>query len=81
MRCFGLGIANKLTVAAATRHPPRKQQNTNLGIEMAAYYTFEDLSGTSTPVTGDNPYQDLIAACHDDPVLNFTHKQHCIPLS
>jgi hypothetical protein len=35
---------------------------------MAAYYKFEDLSGASTPVTGDNPYQDLIAACHDDPV-------------
>ncbi|KAK5168995.1 uncharacterized protein LTR77_006304 [Saxophila tyrrhenica] len=34
---------------------------------MAAYYTFEDYSGTSTPVTGDNPYQDLIAACNDDP--------------
>lgn len=37
---------------------------------MAAYYTFEDLSGTSTPVTSDNPYQDLIAACHNDPVSN-----------
>ncbi|KAK3724526.1 hypothetical protein LTR37_001150 [Vermiconidia calcicola] len=35
---------------------------------MAAFYTFEDLSGTSTPVTGDNPYKDLIAACHDDPI-------------
>ncbi len=35
---------------------------------MASYYTFEDLSGTTTPVVGDNPYQDLIAACQDDPV-------------
>ena len=35
---------------------------------MSAFYTFEDLSGASTPVTSDNPYQDLIAACRDDPV-------------
>lgn len=36
---------------------------------MAAFYTFQDLSGANTPVTGDNPYQDLIAACHDDSVF------------
>ena len=43
---------------------------------MAAYYTFEDLSGANTPVTGDNPYQDLIAACHDDPV-SCCRSRHC----
>ncbi|KAF2722313.1 hypothetical protein K431DRAFT_293479 [Polychaeton citri CBS 116435] len=34
---------------------------------MAAYYTFEDYSGTSTPNKTDNPYQDLIEICENDP--------------
>jgi len=35
---------------------------------MAAYYTFEDYSGTSTPNKSDNPYDGLIEACDSDPV-------------
>lgn len=35
---------------------------------MAAYYTFEDYSGTSTPNTSDNPYDGLIDNCNNDPV-------------
>jgi hypothetical protein len=35
---------------------------------MAAYYTFEDYSGTSTPSKSDNPYDGLIEACSSDPV-------------
>lgn len=35
---------------------------------MAAYYTFEDYSGTSTPNKSDNPYDGLIEACESDPV-------------
>jgi hypothetical protein len=35
---------------------------------MAAYYTFEDYSGTSTPNKSDNPYDGLIEACSSDPV-------------
>ena len=35
---------------------------------MAAYYTFEDYSGTSTPNTSDNPYDGLIENCKNDPV-------------
>ncbi|KAK5119246.1 hypothetical protein LTR85_007860 [Meristemomyces frigidus] len=34
---------------------------------MAAYYTFEDLSGTTTPTNSDNPYEGLIEACQEDP--------------
>lgn len=34
-----------------------------------AKVAFEDLSGTSTPVTS-NPYDGLINACHNDPVCN-----------
>ncbi|KAK4498224.1 hypothetical protein PRZ48_010881 [Zasmidium cellare] len=35
---------------------------------MAAYYTFEDLSGsTGTGVKTDNPYHDLIESCDNDP--------------
>jgi hypothetical protein len=36
---------------------------------MAAYYTFEDYSGTSTPNKSDNPYDGLIENCNNDPVL------------
>lgn len=35
---------------------------------MAAYYTFEDYSGASTPNKSDNPYDGLIEACSSDPV-------------
>lgn len=35
---------------------------------MAAYYTFEDYSGTSTPNKTDNPYDGLIDDCNNDPV-------------
>lgn len=35
---------------------------------MAAYYTFEDYSGTSTPNKTDNPYDGLIDNCNNDPV-------------
>lgn len=35
---------------------------------MAAFYTFEDYSGTSTPSTSENPYDGLIEACNNDPV-------------
>ncbi|EME80937.1 uncharacterized protein MYCFIDRAFT_78640 [Pseudocercospora fijiensis CIRAD86] len=35
---------------------------------MAAYYTFEDLSGANgTGPKTDNPYHDLIESCNDDP--------------
>lgn len=41
---------------------------------MAAYYTFEDLSGsTSTGTKTDNPYHDLIESCHNDPVIPPPH--------
>jgi hypothetical protein len=36
--------------------------------KMAAYYTFEDYSGTSTPNKSDNPYDGLIENCKNDPV-------------
>lgn len=36
-----------------------------------AKVAFEDLSGTSTPVTS-NPYDGLILACHGDPVSSAT---------
>ena len=39
---------------------------------MAAYYTFEDLSGQSTPNNSDNPYEGLLEACNNDPVA-FEH--------
>lgn len=39
---------------------------------MAAYYTFEDYSGTSTPNTSDNPYDGLIEASGNDPVRNHS---------
>ncbi|KAK3074509.1 hypothetical protein LTR53_002991 [Teratosphaeriaceae sp. CCFEE 6253] len=35
---------------------------------MAAYYTFEDLSGHSITSASENPYDGLLEACHDDPV-------------
>lgn len=35
---------------------------------MAAYYTFEDLSGSTKPGTSDNPYEALISDCQNDPV-------------
>jgi hypothetical protein len=35
---------------------------------MAAFYTFEDLSGSKDPVNKDNPYQGLLDACQNDPV-------------
>lgn len=35
---------------------------------MAAYYTFEDYSGTSKPQKGENPYDGHIESCNDDPV-------------
>jgi hypothetical protein len=35
---------------------------------MAAYYTFEDLSGTLTSNNSDNPYDGLIENCKNDPV-------------
>lgn len=38
---------------------------------MAAYYTFEDLSGSKDPVNADNPYQGLIDACSNDMVISF----------
>lgn len=42
---------------------------------MAAYYTFEDLSGSTTPNVStspsDNPYASLIESCHNDPVSTF----------
>jgi hypothetical protein len=40
---------------------------------MAAYYTFEDYSGTSTPNKSDNPYDGLIEACDSDPVRISTY--------
>lgn len=33
---------------------------------MAAYYTFEDLSGSSDHPKTDNPYHDLIESCNND---------------
>ncbi|OTA39761.1 hypothetical protein BTJ68_00268 [Hortaea werneckii EXF-2000] len=33
---------------------------------MAAYYTFEDLSGSNTPSNSDNPYEGLLEACGND---------------
>jgi len=38
---------------------------------MAAYYTFEDLSGQSIPSHSDNPYDGLIVACNGDPVIDL----------
>jgi len=38
---------------------------------MAAYYTFEDYSGTSTPQKGDNPYDALLASSPNDPVTTM----------
>jgi hypothetical protein len=39
---------------------------------MAAYYTFEDLSGAAannnSTTKSDNPYQDVIDACSNDAV-------------
>ena len=35
---------------------------------MSAYYTFEDLSGQSTPSHSENPYDALLEACNNDPV-------------
>lgn len=35
---------------------------------MAAYYTFEDLSGLNTPSNSDNPYEGLLEACGNDAV-------------
>lgn len=35
---------------------------------MAAYYTFEDLSGSTTPSNPDNPYEGLIEACNNNAV-------------
>jgi hypothetical protein len=36
---------------------------------MAAFYTFEDLSGASSNgVKSDNPYQDVIDACENNAV-------------
>jgi len=43
---------------------------------MAAYYTFEDYSGTSTPNTSDNPYDGLIENCKNDPVRNNLYQLH-----
>ncbi|KAK0848487.1 hypothetical protein LTS02_014053 [Friedmanniomyces endolithicus] len=34
---------------------------------MSAYYTFEDLSGQSTPSHSENPYDALLEACNNDP--------------
>ncbi|KAK6434962.1 hypothetical protein LTR95_008851 [Oleoguttula sp. CCFEE 5521] len=34
---------------------------------MAAYYTFEDFSGTAALSNSDNPYDGLIETCNDDP--------------
>ncbi|KAK6438709.1 hypothetical protein LTR95_005084 [Oleoguttula sp. CCFEE 5521] len=34
---------------------------------MAAYYTFEDFSGTTASSHSDNPYDGLIETCADDP--------------
>jgi hypothetical protein len=41
---------------------------------MAAFYTFEDLSGAPTNSTAksDNPYQDVIDACSNDAVCRPT---------
>lgn len=33
---------------------------------MAAYYTFEDLSGSTDHPKTDNPYHDLIESCNND---------------
>jgi len=35
---------------------------------MAAFYTFEDLSGSATPNHSPRPYEALIEACNNDPV-------------
>jgi len=44
---------------------------------MAAYYTFEDYSGSSAPQKGDNPYDGLLETCNNDPVqLQLLHTQH-----
>lgn len=43
-------------------------------ITMAAYYTFEDYSGTSTPNKSDNPYDGLIENCNNDPVRSLEDK-------
>ena len=45
---------------------------------MAAYYTFEDYSGTSTPNKSDNPYDGLIQNCNDDPVRYRLQKLHLL---
>jgi hypothetical protein len=46
---------------------------------MAAYYTFEDYSGTSTPNKSDNPYDGLIEACESDPVRTSRSHQNPLP--
>ncbi|KAK4539673.1 hypothetical protein LTR36_010436 [Oleoguttula mirabilis] len=44
---------------------------------MAAYYTFEDLSGSTTPSSSDNPYQGLIEACqHDHAQIQARYNTH-----
>lgn len=43
----------------------------SLLLDMAAFYTFEDLSGSNDPVNTDNPFQGLIDACGDDAVSSY----------
>lgn len=46
---------------------------------MAAYYTFEDLSGsTSNGAKTDNPYHDLIESCDNDAVSVIYSSRHAI---
>ena len=45
---------------------------------MAAYYTFEDLSGNATKpstTTSDNPYDGLIESCEDDAVSTIVNAE------
>jgi len=51
-----------------TRMPADYKRQPSQTSKMAAYYTFEDYSGTSTPNTSDNPYDGLIENCKNDPV-------------
>lgn len=70
---FNYGILSNRAGIIITSRLIEPLQVFEWGNNMAAYYTFEDLSGSTTNgVKTDNPYHDLIESCDNEPV-STTH--------